>query len=282
MLVTERAHAKINLALHIIGRRLDGYHELDSIVAFADVADVLTIAPAAKVSISLSGPFASDLPLGDENIILTAWHLLASFAGKKNTPFSPVEFHLEKNLPVASGIGGGSADAAAALRGLIQYFRISISSGDLNDLALQLGADVPICLLQKTGRMHGIGEIIEPIDTDLPSGIVLVNPRIPVTTSNVFEALGLARSQSFGTPIGDFSNIRSWHNDLTAPAIKIVPEVADVLESLGSQSKIICARMSGSGATCFGLFESLEQAQVAANVISVTHSSWWVTATTLI
>jgi 4-diphosphocytidyl-2-C-methyl-D-erythritol kinase len=282
MLVTERAHAKINLALHIIGRRPDGYHELDSIVAFADVADVLTIAPATDVSIGLSGPFASDLPLGDENIILTAWRLLADYAQKKNTPFSPIKFHLEKNLPVASGIGGGSADAAAALRGLIQYFKISISSRDLNDLALQLGADVPICLLQKTSRMRGIGEIIEPIDIDPPSGIILVNPRIPVTTSNVFEALGLARGQSFGTPIGDLSNIRSWHNDLTAPAIKIVPEIAGVLKSLGSQEHIACSRMSGSGATCFGLAKNLGQAERAAANIKTRHPDWWVVATSLL
>ena len=282
MLVTERAHAKINLALHIIGRRPDGYHELDSIVAFADVADVLTIAPAAKVSISLSGPFASDLPPDDENIILTAWHLLASFDGKKKTPFSPVKFHLEKNLPVASGIGGGSADAAAALRGLIQYFKISISSKDLNDLALQLGADVPICLLQKTSRMRGIGEIIEPIDIDLPSGIVLVNPRIPATTSKVFESLNLLCCQSFGAEIGNVYDIQNWRNDLTAPAIALVPEIADVIGRLNFQPDTICSRMSGSGATCFGLFESLEKAQSAAGAIAGKHPNWWVVATTLL
>lgn len=282
MLVTERALAKINLALHIIGRKPDGYHELDSIVAFADVADILTIAPAAKVSISISGPFAQDLPPDGENIILTAWHLLAGYAQKKNTQFSPVKFHLEKNLPVASGIGGGSADAAAALRGLIQYFSLSISSGDLNNLALMLGADVPICLLQKTSRMRGIGEIIESINIDLPSGIVLVNPRIPTPTSKVFETLGLARGQSFGTAIGDLGDIRGWHNDLTAPAIKIVPEIAGVLASLNSQAGITYARMSGSGATCFGLAENLEQAEIAATEISMKNPNWWVAATTLL
>ena len=282
MLVIERAHAKINLALHIIGRRSDGYHELDSIVAFADVADVLTIGPATEVSISLSGPFANDLPPDGENIILKAWYLLAGYAGKKNLPFSPVKFHLEKNLPVASGIGGGSADAAAALRGLTQSFKLSIPPQNLNELALRLGADVPICLVQKSSRMRGIGEIVEPIDIDLPSGIVLVNPRVPTPTSRVFETLGLAQGQSFGTAIGDLSDIRNWRNDLTSPAIKIVPEIASVLESLNSQPGIICARMSGSGASCFGLFESLERAQVVANVISVTHSNWWVEATTLL
>ena len=282
MLVSEQAHAKINLALQITGRRPDGYHELDSIVAFADVADILTIAPATEVSISLSGPFANDLPPADENIVLTAWHLLADYAGKKDTPLPPVKFHLEKNLPVASGIGGGSADAAAALRGLFQYFKLSISSGDLNDLALRLGADVPICLLQKTSRMRGIGENIEPIDIDLPSGIVLVNPRIPTPTSRVFEALGLARGQSFGTAISDLDNIKNWRNDLTGPAIKIVPEIAGVLKSLGSQENIACSRMSGSGATCFGLAENLEKAKNVAAEISMKNPNWWVAATTLL
>ena len=282
MLVSERANAKINLALHITGRRPDGYHELDSIVAFADVADVLTIAPATEVSINLSGPFANDLPPDGENIIPKAWHLLAGYAGKKNLPFSPVKFHLEKNLPIASGIGGGSADAAAALRGLTRYFDLSISPQNLNELALQLGADVPICLVQKSSRMRGIGEIIEPIDIDLPSGIVLVNPRIPTPTSRVFETLGLAQGQSFGTAIGDLSNINNWRNDLTAPAIRIVPEIADVLESLNSQPGIICARMSGSGATCFGLTENFEQARLAAQKISASYPNWWVTATTLL
>ena len=282
MLVRQRACAKINLALHITGRRADGYHELDSIVAFADVSDVLTITPADQVFIGLSGPFANDLPPDDENIVLAAWHLLADFAGKKNFPLSPVKFHLEKNLPVASGIGGGSADAAAALRGLIQYFGLSISPQDLNGLALQLGADVPICLIQKSSRMRGIGEIISPISINLPSAIVLANPQVASPTSKVFEALGLVRGQSFGTAIGDLGDINSWRNDLTASAIKIFPEIAGVIEDLSSQSEIICARMSGSGATCFGLTENLELAEVAAGAISRKHPNWWVVATTMV
>ena len=282
MLVSERAHAKINLALHIIGRRPDGYHELDSVVAFADVADVLTIAPAAKVSINLSGTFANDLPPDDENLILTAWHLLADFAGKKNTPFSPVKFHLEKNLPIAAGIGGGSADAAAAIRGLIRFFGLSISTQDMREIALQLGADVPICLVQKTSRMRGIGEIIEPIDIELPSGIVLVNPGIPAPTSKVFDSLNLQCGQSFGMSISDLSDVHGWRNDLAAPATRVVPEIANVMGSLNSQPDIICARMSGSGATCFGLAENLAQAEHAATSIKTRHPDWWVVATSLL
>ncbi len=282
MLVSEQAHAKINLALHILGRRLDGYHELDSIVAFADVADVLTISPAAEVSISLSGPFANDLPRDDENIVLTGWHLLSDFAGKKNIPFSPVKFHLEKNLPITSGIGGGSSDAAAALRGLIRLFNLSVSPQDMNEIALQLGADIPVCLVQKTSRMRGIGEIISPIDVALPSGIVLVNPRIPAPTPKVFESLNLQCGQSFGAGIGNVYDIHSWRNDLTVPALTLVPEIADMIASLNFQPDNICSRMSGSGATCFGLFESLEKARSAAEAIAENYPNWWVVAARLL
>jgi len=282
MLVSEQAHAKINLALHVTGRRADGYHELDSIVAFADVADVLTIAPADSVSLEITGPFASDLPRDGTNSVLSAWRLLDSFSRPRGAALAPVKFSLEKNLPVASGIGGGSADAAAALRGLVRLFEISISEVDLSELALQLGADVPVCLLQQSSRMTGIGEIIEPIEIDLPEGIVLVNPRIPASTPKVFESLNLQCGQSFGAAIGNVYDIESWRNDLTAPAVTLVPEIADVVGSLIFQPDTICSRMSGSGATCFGLFESLENAQIAADAIAEKHPRWWVAATKLL
>jgi 4-diphosphocytidyl-2-C-methyl-D-erythritol kinase len=282
MLVSERAHAKVNLALHVIGRRADGYHELDSIVAFAGVADVLTIAPADSVSLNITGPFAGDLPRGGTNSVLSAWRLLDDFCRQRGAALAPVKFGLEKNLPVASGIGGGSADAAAALRGLIRLFTISVSEQDLNDLALQLGADVPVCLAQKSCRMRGVGEIIEPIALELPEGIVLANPRIPASTSKVFENLSLQCGQSLGAAIGNIYDIESWRNDLTAPAVALVPEIADVVGSLIFQPDIICSRMSGSGATCFGLFESLESAQIAADAIAEKHPHWWVAATKLL
>lgn len=282
MLVSEQAHAKINLALHVTGRRADGYHELDSIVAFAAVADVLTIAPADSISLNITGPFAGDLPRDGTNSVLSAWRLLDDFSRQQGAALAPVKFSLEKNLPVASGIGGGSADAAAALRGLIRLFDISISEQDLGELALQLGADVPVCLLQQSSRMTGIGEIIEPIEIDHPEGIVLVNPRIPASTPKVFESLNLQRGQSFGAAIGNVYDIESWRNDLTAPAVTLVPEIADVIGSLNFQPDIACSRMSGSGATCFGLFASLERAQIAAAVIAEKHPNWWVAATTLL
>jgi len=282
MLVSERAYAKINLALHITGRRADGYHELDSIVAFADVADVLTMTPADRVSLDITGPFASELHHDDTNSVLSAWRLLDDFSRQRGAALAPVKFRLEKNLPVASGIGGGSADAAAALRGLIRLFDVSISGQDLNKLALQLGADVPVCLLQQSSRMRGIGEMIEPFASELPPAIVLANPRIPAPTAKVFESLNLQCGQSFGTGIGNLHDIQSWRNDLTAPAVTLVPEIADVIGSLIFQPGGVCSRMSGSGATCFGLFESLENAQIAADAISEKHPHWWVAATTLL
>ncbi len=282
MLVSEQAHAKINLALHIIGRREDGYHELDSIVAFAAVADILTIEPADVVSVDITGPFAGDLPRDGTNSVLSAWRLLNDFSVQRGAPITPVKFQLEKNLPVASGIGGGSADAAAALRGLIRLFDISISEPDLNELALQLGADVPVCLRQQSSRMTGIGESVEPIALDIPPAVVLVNPRIPAPTSKVFDALNLQRGQSLGAGISNIYDIESWRNDLTAPAVTLVPEIADVIGNLIFQPGIACSRMSGSGATCFGLFESREAAQTAADSIAEKHPNWWVAATTLL
>jgi 4-diphosphocytidyl-2-C-methyl-D-erythritol kinase len=282
MLVVERAHAKVNLALHIMGRRQDGYHELDSIVAFADIADVLTIISSDVVSLNVTGPFAGALPRDGANSVTSVWRLLDDFSRQRGAPIAPVKFQLEKNLPVASGIGGGSADAAAALRGLIRYFSLSMPPEDLSELALQLGADVPVCLLQKSSRMRGIGEIIEPNTIDLPNGIVLVNPLILASTSKVFESLNLQCGQSFGTGIGNIHDIQGWRNDLTASAVALVPEIADVIGSLNFQPDIVCSRMSGSGATCFGLFESLEHAQIAAASIAEKHPGWWVVATTLL
>ena len=282
MLVVERAYAKVNLALHVIGRRQDGYHELDSIVAFADVSDVLTIASADVVSLSVTGPFAGVLPRDGTNSVTSVWRLLDDFSRQKGARIAPVKFQLEKNLPVASGIGGGSADAAAALRGLIRCFSLSIPPEDLSELALHLGADVPVCLVQKSSRMRGIGEIIEPNAIDLPGGILLVNPRIPTPTSKVFECLNLRCGQSFGAGIGNIHDIQCWRNDLTASAVALVPEIADVIGSLNFQPEIVCSRMSGSGATCFGLFESLEHAQIAGASIAEQHPGWWVVATTLL
>jgi 4-diphosphocytidyl-2-C-methyl-D-erythritol kinase len=276
MLVVEQAKAKINLALHIIQRRPDGYHELDSVVAFADIGDRLTIAPAAKLSLTLSGPFAQDLSSERDNSVLAAWHALAELK-----TIEPVHFNLEKNLPVAAGIGGGSADAAAAIRGLMKCFSLLMTPDVLSEIALKLGADVPVCLASKTCRMRGIGEIIEPCGTRLPNAIVLVNPLLPCPTSKVFAALGLFKGQLFGDAIENFDDIGAWRNDLTPPAIKTLPEIGYVLNALQSQPTITRARMSGSGATCFGLADNLENARAAVAAIKAQNPNWWVVASKL-
>lgn len=277
-LVSERARAKINLALHILGRRQDGYHELDSIVAFADVADVLILSASDELSLEVSGPFAGSLPASKENIILKAYRSLADFTSNS---LPPVKIHLEKNLPVASGIGGGSADAAAALRGLQRLFELDLKPEEMRAIALQLGADVPVCLAQQTCRMRGIGEIIEPLDIALPTAAVLVNPQIPAHTAQVFETLGLERGALFGSAIQNINRVESWRNDLTAPAMTVVPEIAAVLEALEMCLAVTTARMSGSGSTCFGLTQSPELSQFTANQLAEQHPGWWVKSVSL-
>jgi 4-diphosphocytidyl-2-C-methyl-D-erythritol kinase len=276
MRVVEHAKAKINLALHILGRRMDGYHELDSIVAFAEVGDVLTLERSDKLSLTTSGPFAKDVGDESNNTVLAAWHALSAI-----TKISPVHFYLEKNLPVASGIGGGSADAAASLRGLIKLFDLTMEPRALNNIALKLGADVPVCINSRTCRMRGVGEIILPFAAKLPEAVVLVNPLLPCSTAKVFAELGLIPGQTFGNPIENLGDINAWRNDLTPPAIKTLPEIADVLASLQLQPTIDTSRMSGSGATCFGLTESIEKAELAAANLKAKHPSWWVVATTI-
>ncbi len=277
-LVSERARAKINLGLHILGRRQDGYHELDSIVAFADVADVLILSASDELSLEVSGPFAGSLPARKDNIILKAYRSLADFTSNS---LPPVKIHLEKNLPVASGIGGGSADAAAALRGLQRLFEHDLKPEEMRAIALQLGADVPVCLTQQTCRMRGIGEIIEPLDIALPTAAVLVNPQIPAHTAQVFETLGLERGSMFGSAIQNINRVESWRNDLTAPAMTVVPEIAAVLEALERCLAVTTARMSGSGSTCFGLTQSPELSQFTANQLAEQHPGWWVKSVSL-
>jgi 4-diphosphocytidyl-2-C-methyl-D-erythritol kinase len=276
MRVVEHAKAKINLALHVLGRRMDGYHELDSIVAFADAGDVLTLERSDTLGLTLTGPFAKNTVSDDNNSVLAAWHALDAI-----TKIGSVHFHLEKNLPVASGIGGGSADAAASLRGLINFFGLVVEPRELNRIALKLGADVPVCLASTTCRMRGIGEIIDPFAATLPMAIVLVNPLMPCSTANVFTTLALTPGQAFGNPIENLGDINAWRNDLTAPAIKTLPEIAQVLASLQSQPTIITVRMSGSGATCFGLADTLENAELAAANLKSSHPDWWVVASRL-
>jgi 4-diphosphocytidyl-2-C-methyl-D-erythritol kinase len=263
------APAKINLALHVTGRRADGYHLLDMLVGFADVGDVITVAPSDRPSLTLIGPEAQALSDGP-NIITKITDAFAT---------SPVAITLQKNLPIASGIGGGSADAAATYR--------AIRSGqDDNARLLQIGADVPMCVTCKPARVRGIGEDIVPLHlAELP--IVLVNPRVQVATPAVFNSMKVRDNPPLADLPHDLSNPASLieflvqqRNDLQSLAIALAPIIATALSEI-AQSGAKLARMSGSGATCFGLYASADQAQSAARNLSRAHPDWWITAATL-
>lgn len=286
--VIELAAAKVNLCLHVTGRRDDGYHVLDSMVVFADFGDELVLERAKEMSLDVCGPFADGLSADSDNLVLSAARALV---GADVT----AKIRLTKNLPVASGIGGGSADAAAALRGVLALAgRHNYSNKDVHQLAIGLGADVPACLVSQVLRMSGIGEKIDKLPPLPTVPAILVNPLVSVLTGPVFAELGIsAGASSRGAPIsGSLANgfrsvetLASWlqhqRNDLEAPAIKLVPAISEVLSKILDQNDCLLARMSGSGATCFGLFSAKEQAVQAADALSRTNPDWWVKATSL-
>ena len=278
--VTEIAKAKINVALHVLGRRADGYHELDSVVAFADIGDELEITIADELSLNCSGLFGANVPSGLDNIILKAWYVLNELFAAKALVLPCVHVALSKNLPVASGIGGGSADAAAMLRGLLRLTKQKLSNLEIAGLAKSLGADVPVCLHETSCRMQGIGEIITPLSIELPRAIVLINPLLPCSTAEVFRNLALGHGDKHKPQI-DLTNPHEWRNDLGDAALKAQPSIISVLAALKSEPAFSAVRMSGSGATCFGLTGSMAQASSAAARLSVKNPGWWVRAAEL-
>lgn len=249
------APAKVNLALHVLGRRDDGYHDLDSLVAFADVGDWLRFSPASRFAITTEGPFAKALPDSSGNIIAKAWEAVTALAAARGIALSPVAVHLVKNLPVASGIGGGSANAAAGMKGFLKCAGIAELDREIMAAALKIGADVPVCLTGKACRMRGVGEVITPLDHFAPRHALLVNPMVEVSTPQVFSGLGLAKGVAFGAAISDERDAASWRNDLAAPAIALAPIIGEVLERLAAAPGVTRAFMSGSGATCVALCE---------------------------
>ncbi len=228
----ERAGAKINLALHVLGRRADGYHDLDSIIAFADAGDELKFAPAPAFAMTAEGPFAAALPAPSENIIAKAHSAVMEIAKSRGKSLPPVAVHLVKNLPVASGIGGGSANAAAAMRGFLKIAGIAGLDDGIMAAALKLGADVPVCLAGQACRMQGIGERITPLAGFKPLHAILVNPLATVPTPAVFRQLALQPGQSFGHPIADPADPTCWRNDLAQPAMTLAPVISEVLSAL--------------------------------------------------
>lgn len=281
--MAEFAPAKINLTLRVTGRRPDGYHLLDSLVVFADVGDWLTVAPAEGLSLRLAGPFGGLLAAEDDNLVLRAARRLAEAVAI--VPRGAVT--LTKNLPLASGIGGGSADAAAALRLLARLWDIRLPESEMQRLALGLGADVPVCLVSKPARMAGIGEALSSVPSLPALGMVLVNPGIACPTAAIFRrraetAAGF--SQPDAVPAGPWSSaidfvaaLAASGNDLEAAAIAVAPPIGAAVAAIRAQPGCLLARMSGSGATCFGLFSRPEAAVAAAAALarSAGGGNWW-------
>lgn len=285
--LTEFARAKVNLTLHVLGRRTDGYHEIESLAAFADIGDTLTFIQGEPLSLVVEGPTAAAAGASEDNLVLKAARALA----ERVTGLQLGRFRLDKQLPVAAGLGGGSSDAAAALRLLARHNDLLLDDARVRDAARATGADVPVCLNPRARIMRGIGEVLsEPIELpELPA--VLVNPGVAVPTKDVFAALNAPALTSPAQP-DDFTSITTdaaslvsiltaRRNDLEIPAIKIQSVIADVLAALQASAGCLLTRMSGSGATCFGLYGSAGAAEEAAQRMQKRQAGWWVRATVL-
>ncbi|MCJ9753454.1 4-(cytidine 5'-diphospho)-2-C-methyl-D-erythritol kinase [Neorhizobium sp. BETTINA12A] len=275
----ELAPAKINLALHVTGQRADGYHLLESIVTFADTGDRLSFSDADADGLSFSGRFASLLPTSVEgkhgNLVLKARDLLRKALQNKGVSPPPVAIHLEKNLPVAAGIGGGSADAAATLRGLMRFWNVGLPAEELAVLGLSLGADVPMCLKGEPLMARGIGEELTALP-DMPSlSLVLGNPLVGVSTPGIFRRLTQKDNSPIGALDGDWiSFLKMLRNDLEPPARSLVREIDQISSLIGAEGTML-TRMSGSGATCFGIFPSFEAAEKAMENLNGQKPEWY-------
>lgn len=271
----EPASAKINLFLHVTGRRGDGYHLLDSLVVFAGIADRVWAEPAPVLSLSVIGPFAAGLDGENDNLVLRAARALAAAAGVK----PKASLILEKNLPVASGIGGGSADAAAALRLLSRFWGINVEPATLHRIAATIGADVPVCLRGQPTRMRGVGDHLDPPPLLPASGLLLVNPGVALSTADVFRARTGNFSPEAALPAvwpdtaAMARDLRDLTNDLQPSAIALRPVIHDVIAAIAARPGCLLARMSGSGATCFGLFSSEQEATQQA--AALVRPGWW-------
>lgn len=273
MTVEAFAPAKINLTLHVTGRRNDGYHLLDSLVMFASVGDHLRVTPAPQTTLRVTGPFSQGVPKDDGNLVMRAAGLMKESA----------KIELEKHLPSAAGIGGGSSDAGAILRILR-----GMTGKPVPDNGVSLGADVPVCMLARAARMQGIGERVTPLDHLPTLDAVLVNPMVAVPTGPVFKILETPDNPPMPDVIPenlDASRFARWlsdmRNDLQAPAIAVEPTITTALDAIETTPDCLLTRMSGSGATCFGLYPDGETAKEAALRLSSDYPDWWVLPTRL-
>lgn len=288
-MLMEVGRAKVNLTLRVVGRRVDGYHDLESVVAFADCADRITLTPGAKLDLETTGPLAQACGETADNLVFKAAQLLS----ERVPDLKLGDFVLDKKLPVAAGIGGGSADAAAGLRLLAQANGLALDDPRLIEVARLTGADVPVCLASRPCVMTGVGEALMPLSLPVMP-CVMVNPRVPVATRDVFAALGLRNGELLvgatdvirtpgwpeqGASIEDWVEaLSSASNDLEEPAMRIQPVIGEVLAALNATNGAWLARMSGSGATCFAIYENTADAQRAAQKIGHDHPQWWVHA----
>jgi 4-diphosphocytidyl-2-C-methyl-D-erythritol kinase len=284
--LSRRAPAKINLFLHIVGRRSDGYHRLESLVGFTDIGDELSAERAPKLSLLVQGPFAQALNAtssDDTNLVMRAARSLQA----RSSVAPGARLVLDKQLPVASGIGGGSSDAAAALHLLNALWGLGLDEAALAELGLALGSDVPVCLRARPAFVSGVGEAVENCASLPELSLVLVNPGLGLPTPEVYRAFAatdaLTRLPARAFPKGPWTDewtlietLKGTRNDLEAPAIALCPAVADVLKALGAQDGCALARMSGSGATCFGVFAGRAAAERAARAIAQAEPAWWV------
>lgn len=284
--LVENAAAKINLTLRVLGRRDDGYHALESVVAFADLADRVTLTPARANGIVVAGPFADEIV--GENLVT---RMLASVTAK-HPALRSGRFTIEKVVPVAAGLGGGSADAAAALRLIDRANPGALSQAEKFELALEAGSDVPVCLLGRTSLMGGRGEDIRPLPRLPRLAAVLVNARAPVPmtkTRDVFQALGAAHIRTelsasgleasvrnVRTPAEFIALLSQWRNDLEPAASRIMPQIGEVMATLRALPDVALVRLSGAGPTCFALFPNSARAAIAANELSRLRPAWWV------
>jgi 4-diphosphocytidyl-2-C-methyl-D-erythritol kinase len=291
--LSDEGRAKVNLTLRVNGRRADGYHDLESVVAFADCADRLTLTPGSDLDLKMSGPLAQACGDTSDNLVLKAARLLA----ERVPDMKAGSFSLDKVLPVAAGIGGGSADAAAALRLLAQLNGLALDDRRIIEVAKLTGADVPVCVNSRGCVMTGVGETLQPLS--LPKmPCVMVNPGVPVATKDVFNALGLRNGQLLVGATDVLLRDRSWpdeaasleewvealaasSNDLEAPAMRVQPVISAVISALSATNGAWLARMSGSGATCFAIYENTAEAGRAAEKLRRDHPGWWVHAGTL-
>ncbi|MBL8698556.1 MAG: 4-(cytidine 5'-diphospho)-2-C-methyl-D-erythritol kinase [Alphaproteobacteria bacterium] len=278
--VRHAAPAKLNLYLHVLGRRADGYHLLDTLFAFCSIGDVVEASVDASLSLVIEGPFAAGLSAGDDNLVLRAARALAPPGGGRGA-----RLRLIKNLPVAAGLGGGSADAAATLRALVELWDLRLDPRRLAEIAASLGADVPACLLGRPAFAAGVGDELAEAPPLPHCGVVLCNPGAPLRTPDVFARRvgGFSPSARFESAPADAQDLarllRARRNDLTPGAVSLAASIAGALHALERSPGCRVARMSGSGATCFALYDDAEAAARAASALARAQPGWWVAAT---